>query len=198
MKKKLVFGRNGRGSTLIICSLLLASAAIRIGGEAGKAVAIESPFPAVPAQTAHAGEPAAEVDREGIQQMLRAFQEREQRIKQLERQIEIRKKALAVTDQEVSRRLAALEKAEESLRSVLAIADSAAEDDLARLTSVYENMKPKEAAALFEEMEPMFAAGFLGRMRPDAAAEVMAGLAPKTAYTISVILAGRNAQAPKQ
>ena len=46
-------------------------------------------------------------------------------------------------------------------------------------------------------MEPDFAAGFLGRMRPDAAAAVMAGLTPETAYSISVILAGRNATAPK-
>jgi flagellar motility protein MotE (MotC chaperone) len=198
MKKRKIFGKNGRGSTLVICSLLLASAAIRVGGEAGKAVAVESSLPAVPAGVSHADAAEARVDREGIQQMLAAFQEREQRIERLERQLEVRKKALAVADQEVSRRLAALESAEDSLRSVLAIADSAAEDDLARLTSVYENMKPKDAAALFEEMEPVFAAGFLGRMRPDAAAEVMAGLAPKTAYTISVILAGRNAQAPKR
>ena len=62
---------------------------------------------------------------------------------------------------------------------------------------IHENMKPKDAAALFEEMAPEFAAGFLGRMRPDAAGAVMAGLDPKTAYTISVLLAGRNADVPK-
>ena len=48
-----------------------------------------------------------------------------------------------------------------------------------------------------EEMEPSFAAGFLARMRSDVAAGIMAGLKPETAYTISVILAGRNAKAPK-
>jgi flagellar motility protein MotE (MotC chaperone) len=46
-------------------------------------------------------------------------------------------------------------------------------------------------------MDPDFAAGFLGRMRPAAAAGIMAGLSPQKAYTISVLLAGRNAQAPK-
>jgi flagellar motility protein MotE (MotC chaperone) len=58
-------------------------------------------------------------------------------------------------------------------------------------------MKPKDAAALFEEMDPGFAAGFLGRMRAVAAASVMAGLSPQTAYSVSVIMAGRNANAPK-
>ncbi len=46
-------------------------------------------------------------------------------------------------------------------------------------------------------MAPEFAAGFLGRMRPDAAAAVLAGLKPDKAYSISVMIAGRNATAPK-
>ena len=81
---------------------------------------------------------------------------------------------------------------------LLAVAEKAAEGDLSRLTSVYEAMKPKDAAALFEAMEPEFAAGFLGRMRPDAAAGIMTGLSPETAYMISVVLAGRNARAPTE
>ena len=105
--------------------------------------------------------------------------------------------ALALAEEQIEARLAALVAAEEDLAATISVADSAAEEDIARLTAVYENMKPKDAAALFEEMAPEFAAGFLGRMRPDAAGAVMAGLDPKTAYTISVLLAGRNADVPK-
>ncbi|NHX27768.1 hypothetical protein HA397_27890, partial [Escherichia coli] len=85
--------------------------------------------------------------------------------------------------------------AEDSLRATLTLAETAAESDLARLTAVYENMKPKDAAGLFEQMSPDFAAGFMGMMRPDAAAQIMAALDPATAYSISVVLAGRNARA---
>ena len=94
--------------------------------------------------------------------------------------------------------MVALEMAEESLVSTMARASTASENDLTRLTAVYENMKPKEASALFEEMDPEFAAGFLGRMRPDAAASIMTGLNSGKAYAISVILAGRNANAPSE
>ncbi|MEP4475030.1 MAG: hypothetical protein ABJ024_08265, partial [Lentilitoribacter sp.] len=80
---------------------------------------------------------------------------------------------------------------------LMALANTAAEDDLVRLTAVYENMKPKDASALFEQMEPGFAAGFLGRMRADAAAGILSGLSPQVAYSISVILAGRNADIPE-
>lgn len=192
-----MFRRNGRGSVLLICCLLIGSAAIRVGSEAGKAVATESPFP-VPANSEVAKTPASsEENKEDFARMLLAFKQREERIERLEHQIDMRQKALEVADAEIEKRLQVLQDAENALRSMLAIADTAAEDDVVRLTSVYENMKPKVAAALFEEMEPAFAAGFLGRMRPDAAAGIMSGLTPNKAYTISVILAGRNAEAPK-
>ena len=80
----------------------------------------------------------------------------------------------------------------------MATADKAAENDIGRLTAVYENMKPDQAAALFRLMEPSFAAGFLGRMRPDSAAAILAGLEPDLAYSISVVLAGRNADVPRE
>ncbi|MFK7834719.1 MAG: MotE family protein [Sulfitobacter sp.] len=148
-------------------------------------------------EIASAREVPTELDRSEVGRLLSSLRERERRVKEREAQIEMRNKALIVADAEISKRLNTLEVAEANLRQTLALADGAAEDDLARLTSVYESMKPKDAAALFETMEPDFAAGFLGRMRPDAAASVMAGLPPDVAYSISVILAGRNAKAPK-
>ena len=98
----------------------------------------------------------------------------------------------------MDQKLIALTQAEAALRDTIALADTAAESDLDRLTKVYENMKPKQAAALFEEMHPNFAAGFLGRMRPEAAAEIMAGLSPEAAHTFSVVMAGRNANVPTE
>lgn len=83
------------------------------------------------------------------------------------------------------------------MSKALTIADDAAEGDVTRLVAVYENMKPKDATALFAVMDADFAAGFLARMKPEAAAAIMAGLDPKVAYTISAVLAGRNARAPR-
>lgn len=196
--------RIGRGALMAIALLFLSSAFLRLGMGAGSALAqAEQTDEAMGEESDTIAEdmnedaPASPRNRAEVGSLLDALQKREARVKALEEQIERRTKALAVADAEIERRLQALAEAEENLRRTLALADGAAEDDLARLTSVYENMKPKEAAALFEAMEPDFAAGFLGRMRPDAAAAIMAGLAPETAYTISVILAGRNATAPK-
>ena len=125
-------------------------------------------------------------------------EEREARVSVREAELEERLEALAFAETQITDQLQALTDAEERLRATIALADAAAETDLTQLTSVYENMKPKDAAALFEEMEANFAAGFLGLMRPDAAAAIMAGLTPEKAYEISVLFAGRNANVPTE
>lgn len=137
-------------------------------------------------------------DAEHIRALLTDLQAREAAVASAEGQIADRRQALAVAEEHIRTNLDALKQAEQDLASTMNLARSASENDLARLTSVYENMKPKDAIALFEAMDPEFSAGFLSRMRPDAAAAIMAGLKPQTAYSISVILAGRNAMVPTE
>lgn len=191
--------RRVKGGALLLTSILLiGSATLRLGVQAGPAIAREmshtSPDPTAKMEEPH----KITASSEDMQLLLTTLQEREARLDRREIRIEDRMKALEIADSAIERKLQALVEAEERLGATLALADGASEGDLARLTDVYEKMKPKDAAALFEEMAPKFAAGFVGRMRPTAAASVMAGLSPKAAYTISVILAGRNATVPKE
>lgn len=183
--------RVGRGALTIIAALLVGSAMIRVITGAGQAMAPETGGEEA-ATDLIVCEPPAD-----LAPLLTEFQNREQRLDLREEQINARMQALAVADREIEQKLTRLTEAEERLRGTLALADTAAEDDIVRLVTVYEAMKPKEAALLFEEMSPDFAAGFLGRMRPEAAAAIMAGLNPQSAYSLSVILAGRNASVPR-
>jgi len=193
--KKTSKRRQGRGTLLLIAALLAGSAGVRVASSAGDALPL-APEPVTATLPQTAPPRASTPDREELAGLLQALRDREAKVEQREADIAVQERSLTIAREEVERRLVALEKTEEQLRATLARADTAAEADVARLTTVYENMKPKEAAELFEQMEPEFAAGFLGRMRPDAAASIMAGLSPQAAYTISVILAGRNAGAP--
>ncbi|WP_170762733.1 MotE family protein [Ruegeria lacuscaerulensis] len=181
-----------KGGVLALISLLMiGSAVIRIGFEAGPALA-KTAEPSRP----DSGQPHGELP--GAQVLLTELLRREEALKQREAAAIDKEKALAIADEAIETRLVALQEAEDALRATLAIAEKAAENDLTRLTDVYQSMKPKDAAALFETMDPTFAAGFLSRMPPDAAAGVLAGLSPEAAYTISVIMAGRNASAPQE
>ncbi|SEM52296.1 Flagellar motility protein MotE, a chaperone for MotC folding [Gemmobacter aquatilis] len=182
--------RAGRGTLFLLSVLLLASAALRLGANIGQAIAAEgSKTEAGSAPLVCPQPPLA---------LAEALSAREARVRTQETAVEERLAALALADKVIESRLAKLREAEEKLRATLAIADGAAEGDLAQLTEVYQAMKPKDAAAVFEKMDAQFAAGFLGRMRPESAAAVLSGMAPDKAYMISVLLAGRNALAPKE
>jgi hypothetical protein len=47
-------------------------------------------------------------------------------------------------------------------------------------------------------MPPAFAAGFMGLMSPAASAAILARMPADAAYAISVMLAGRHADLPKE
>lgn len=199
--KKQTMRNAKRGALMVLAVLLVGSAILRIGLEAGPAIAREvadlgqAKDGAAQGGTSHMAQVA---DSAELQMMLEAFEKREARLAMQEAELEDRLKAMEIADKAIEQKMSDLKQAEDNLLATLALADGAAETDVATLTSVYERMKPKDAAALFEEMEPSFAAGFLARMKPDAAAGVMAGLSPEAAYTISVVLAGRNGMVPRE
>ncbi|MEM7596262.1 MAG: hypothetical protein AAF382_01115 [Pseudomonadota bacterium] len=203
--------RAGRSVLGVIAGLLIASALVRLGVGAEQAVAraVDGVQPdlaqsgedrdgRVPTMAAMAEDFPTEMSNAEVSDMLAAFQAREARLAAREAALDERLAALKVADQQISEKLARLEAAEAQLRDTIALAETASKDDLDRLTQVYENMKPKQAAALFEEMDPNFAAGFLARMRAESAAEIMAGLSPESAHLFSVVLAGRNANVPQE
>ena len=185
--------RSGPGTLVILALLLASSGALRLGAEAGQALAAtEDPAGDKAAMDMPADCPAPPVA------LAAALTQRAAEIDNRSAALEERMAALALAEAAITRRLAELDASDARLRETLSLADGAAEADLVRLTAVYEAMKPKDAAALFETMEPEFAAGFLGRMRPDAAALVLSGMRPETAYTVSAMIAGRNALVPKE
>lgn len=185
-----------RGTLFLISLLMVGSAGIRVALEAGPALARQIDAERAPQDDR--GSSAAPPDEASLQKLLMNLQTREKALQEREVKLTDQAQAQEIAKKAIEKKLLDLAEAEESLKATLALADVAAEGDLARLTSVYEQMKAKDAAGLFEEMDPTFAAGFLARMKPEAAAGVMAGLSPKAAYTVSVVLAGRNALVPTE
>ena len=196
--------RRGRGALLSIAVLFLLSGVLRLVDGTGEAIARE--VSAGLDQKGTDGEYGSEMSADmsgciadpGLAAALQALQVRTGQIEAREIALIDRERAIEVAEAALDAKLKELAAAEESLLATVSLSETAAERDLERLTSVYENMKPKDAAVLFGQMAPEFAAGFLGRMRADAAAQILAGLEPETAYSISVLLAGRNARAPTE
>ena len=190
---------SGRGALTLVALVLIGSALVRLSGT-GAAIALE-----LKEQIGLGDEVEETASRDDAKdlspdlvKLLAETKEREARVQAREAELEARIQALALIESAVADDLRRLEQAEEDLRATMAQADKAAETDIDQLTAVYENMKPDQASALFQMMEPSFAAGFLGRMRSDAAAAILAGLEPDLAYSISVVLAGRNAEVARE
>ena len=177
----------GRGTLVILALILASSGALRLGTGVGAAIADGA--------TSNNGAPLNCPQPPAA--VAAALVGREAEVKKREVELADRMAALALADKAINKRMAEMQVAEDSLKKTLSIADGAAEKDLTRLTAVYEAMRPVDAAALFQTMAPDFAAGFVSRMRPEIAAAVLAGMKPDKAYSISVLIAGRNASAPK-
>lgn len=193
---------SGRGALTVIALLLVASGIVRLATGSGAAIALEmkeraEQLLASDTDDEMATDSIADIAPD-LLSLLEETQAREAAVLRREQELEARAQTLALVEASIADDLMRLEQAEANLRATMATADAAAENDIGRLTSVYENMKPEQASALFQLMEPSFAAGFLSRMRPDAAAAIMAGLPPDLGYTISVVLAGRNANVPRE
>lgn len=184
----------GRGVLWMIAGLFFLSGTLRVVETGGLASATETTNtearPTTPETLDCPSEP-------GLMTLLADLKAREAKLVEQEGLLRDRRNAISLAEVRLESRLQDLIAAEQALAKTVAIADGAAEEDVTRLVALYENMKPKQAAPLFEEMAPDFAAGFLGRMRPDAAAAVMESLDPQKAYAISVLMAGRNAGAPR-
>jgi flagellar motility protein MotE (MotC chaperone) len=181
-----------------VAILLLLSAAVRVGAGVEHALAETGTGAQATAEgTGGIEKPATDPSGEEAKVLLAALRDREARLADRERAADKREADLAKAKAEVEARLADLQAAEAELAKTITQSETAADEDIARLVAVYEAMKPKEAQPLFAAMDPEFAAGFLGRMRPDAAAAILSGLDPERAYAITLTLAGRNANAPK-
>lgn len=188
--------RRGGNVSLVIALLFTASVVVRLLGGTAEAIAKEV---AAIAPATHTDPEALRPSSAGqINSILDTLDQRSRKLDAKREELDLREKDIEILANVVKGQLEELTAAEKSLESLIALAQTAAEGDVANLTAMYENMKPKDAAAVFEEMAPQFAAGFLGRMRPEQAAQIFAGLQPSTAYSISVILAGRNVDVPTE
>ncbi len=185
-------GRTGTSSVLLLLAgLLLVAGMSRLG------LGVADVFAAEPMSEGNSGQPAAAAEPPDPGDLLAALLAREAEILAAEEALAARTAQLRAAEAALALQLSELEASEARLAATLRMTETAAEDDLQRLTSVFENMKPQQAADLFAQMDTEFAAGFIARLRPDFAGEIMAGLDPLAAYAITAVIAGRHARTPR-
>ncbi len=115
------------------------------------------------------------------------------RNKALDAKLKDREAALKALEETLKIQLAGIEDANTKLDAKIEQMKSIANEDITHLVKMYETMKPKVAGEIFNSMDPAFAAGFLRQMDSNTAGLIMANMNAKKSYTISVLIAGKNA-----
>lgn len=181
-----------RISITAVVTLLMLSALTRIVSASLSARPVDAPTAASAPMTRLSDTDSGSGE---VAKLIRDLSRQTEAIQERETAVALREQDIVIARQEIEAALDQLSAAEERLAARMQMSSTAADTDINQLVRVYEGMKPKEAAVLFEEMEPAFASGFLARMNADSASALFSNLSPEKAYALSVIMAGRNANA---
>src|SRR6056297_377867 len=155
-----------RSRRLFVAALLTALALSALARIVSASIATSETGPTAdePSAAALLCPPSSEVS-----DLLRAIAVRDSELEVREHAVAMREQDIRIARQEIRASLEEMAAARTALEARMFASDRALQEDVTRLVSVYEGMKPKDAAALFETMDADFAAGFLAQMNPDAA-----------------------------
>jgi flagellar motility protein MotE (MotC chaperone) len=153
--------------------------------------------PAPPPEAEKKGEPLPQplppaqpsaAEREVLEKLSERRKQLEERAKELELREELLKSAEKLTQERIDE----LKKAES--RGEAAEAKPAVE--LKALVTMYESMKPRDAAKVFEKMSPQRLAPLARQMQPKKLAEILAQMSPDAAEKLTFVLMPQPAARP--
>ncbi|MGO1117841.1 MotE family protein [Rhodovibrionaceae bacterium A322] len=125
-------------------------------------------------------------------ELLQALSKRRKEIDQRERDVEGREALLAAAEKRVDEKVKRLEDLQRKIERLLVKYDEQEEKQFANLVSIYEKMKPKEAARIFNQLEMEVLLKVIERMNQRRSAPVLAQMAPNVAKEVTMELANRR------
>ena len=103
-----------------------------------------------------------------------------------------RQSELALAKEKLEIEKTALLELKSDIEDLLARVKAAETEDLERLISFYENMKPSEAARIMDDLDIEVTILVLAKMKPRAAAPILAKMSPVRARAVSKIILERS------
>jgi flagellar motility protein MotE (MotC chaperone) len=129
----------------------------------------------------------------GERAILERLQDRRQQLDARVREMEMRESLLQATEKRLEARLTELKAIEARINAIVQQRD---EDELKRfkgIVTMYENMKPKEAARIFDRLDLKILVDVSTQMKPATMSAILAQMAPEAAERLTVELASRAA-----
>ncbi len=156
------------------------------GKEAGKTDPVNADMP--PPEIAGLGEGACPVPEEVLQSLT---QERNL-VEDQKRALDTRESEVTLAREKLNIEKTALLDLKSSIEELLKKVEAQQTDDLQRLISFYQNMKPAEAATIMNELDIEVVIMVMGTMKPRLAAPILAKMSPVRARAVSKIILERS------
>ena len=124
--------------------------------------------------------------------VLQQLSARRDALDQRARDIDEREAFLAVAEQRLDEKIAELESVRALIESMLHQVDEEGEAQLLGLVSIYESMRPADAATIFNGLELEVLISVMERMRGQKSGAILAGMNPERARLVTTELARRR------
>lgn len=121
--------------------------------------------------------------------VLESLAERREELDARSKELDTREQLLAAAEKRVEERVAELKEIEARINERIGAEDQANAERMAGLVSMYETMKPKDAARIFERLDMGVLIDVVTRMQPRKMAAVLAEMDPVVAQDLTVELA---------
>jgi len=128
--------------------------------------------------------------------VLRQLAKRRDELTARERALDDREAMLKATEQRIAAQVEQMKQMKAEYQQMRTQRDEAAEASMRRLVTVYEAMKPEEAARIFETMEGAVLLDVVTRMGERRLAPILAQMSPAKAQALTIAMANRRAIVP--
>ena len=128
----------------------------------------------------------------GERAILESLQNRRQALDQRTRDLDMRENLLKATEKRVEAKVNELRDMENKIKASLGERDKAEAERFKSIITMYEGMKPKEAARIFDKLDMKVLIDVAIAMNPRSMSQILAQMAPDAAERLTVEIANRS------
>jgi flagellar motility protein MotE (MotC chaperone) len=133
----------------------------------------------------------------GERAVLERLQQRRQELDERSRELDMREGLLKAAEKRLEARIEELKKLESGVKAAEQKKDESEAARLKSLITMYENMKPKEAARIFDRLDLKVLIDVASQLNPRRMSDILAQMTPEAAERLTVELAARANGAPR-
>jgi len=127
------------------------------------------------------------------QAVLESLAARRSELETRENELVMRERLLEAAEARLDERIAELSALEQRINAAAAASRAQKNESFRDLVTMYENMKPKDAARIFNTLDSSVLVPVAGQIKPRTMAEILASMDPAAAQRLTVALARQSA-----